>query len=196
MDSIWVAIVVLVAFFVILRLRNRRKGKPQEPQPYMRRIDGYQVDAYLHPRMSRACLFDNGIQYGKGFRRKEGPALPHDELCRCRATPFSFTSNEVFNGALRSFSGPISSIPDLPPERARALADALKQVERKPVPEEAEDYVDAVMTTLEPTDQERGEFRTFLHERHAYLTEQDDQGQGSAPGDTQPSDDIGAAKTS
>ncbi|NIP71732.1 MAG: hypothetical protein GWO16_01270, partial [Gammaproteobacteria bacterium] len=65
---------------------------------------GYQVSAYVHPHMSQACLYDHGMQFGKGFRRKVGPALPHDAGCQCEVTPFSFTSSEVFNGALRSVS--------------------------------------------------------------------------------------------
>ncbi len=165
MNPIWAVLLVAVAFVVLLRLRRRRR-LPQVPV-YARRIEGFQVVASLAPEMSSACLFDHGVQYGKGFRRKEGPELPHDERCRCASLPFSFTSNEVFNGALRNFTGVHSEAQGFTQKTADDLMAQLKKVESVQLPVDKEAYLAAVQV-----EDSSEAVHAFLSARYTYLTEQ------------------------
>ena len=164
-------VAVVVVFLVILRLKARSKrSRRREPVVYARRIDGAQVNAFLHPQISESCLFDHGLQFGKGFRRKEGPPLPHDETCRCLIHPFSYTSTEVFNGALRSHAPLASSIEGLQQSDGQRLVDALKQDIGLPLPAQADAYVARVMVFLDNLDAPvKAAVEAFLRERHAYL---------------------------
>ena len=170
MNPIWLVLLVGVAFLVILRLKGRGKRRRTTPV-YSRRIDGFQVVAQLAPEMAGGCLFDHGIQFGKGFRRKEGPALPHDDRCGCKAMPFSFTSNEVFNGVLRDAMPLPSSIRDLPPEEAKRLAESLLRIVSEPLPDDAGSYAASAGLELFPEKYQSG-VDSFLRERYTYLLEE------------------------
>ena len=143
MSPIWAVLFVLVAFAVVLRLKGRNRRKLKVPV-YSRRIEGLQVVAQFEPEMPSACLFDHGIQFGKGFRRKKGPELPHAGNCLCKTVPFSFNSNEVFNGALRNIPGIHTEYPNLPDDIAGRLAEQMKRAETPHAPESLETYLAAV----------------------------------------------------
>lgn len=174
MQPIWSLLLVLAAFFLILHLRNRRRRPAPTVQPYTRRVEGFQVVAYLHPRISRGCLFDHGMQFGKGFRRKEGPALPHDEHCGCRVVPFSFTSSEVFEGALRRGWPIASTIEGLPEEEARRLIDRLREASAQPLPGSVAEALEQVGLEDFPS-QWREPVEQFMRERYVWLREQQEQ---------------------
>lgn len=179
MNTLWAVALVGVAFVIVMRLRGRRKRLPKVPV-YSRRIEGYQVVASLAPDMSARCLFDHGVQFGKGFRRKEGPALPHDGRCHCASVRFSFTSNEVFNGALRSFAEVHSDIPGLPQEAAGKLLEQLKRVESAQLPPSREAYKAAVEMDEFPGkvgDAVAG----FLDDRYEFLSGENRQGPRALP---------------
>ena len=167
MSPIWAVLLVLVAFTLVLRLKGRKKRKLKVPV-YSRRIEGLQVVAQLEPDMSSGCLFDHGIQFGKGFRRKEGPKLPHPGNCRCKTVPFSFNSNEVFNGALRSFAAIGTNHAELPAKIADQLAESMKAAESPKVPKTLEGYLEAV--NLEKVEASAGaEVQKFLTARFEFL---------------------------
>ena len=169
MNPIWIIVAAMVALLVITRIRSRRRSRLQKRPPIAGpRIQGSQVCAYVHPRMSTACVFDHGMQFGKGFRRKEGPQLPHDAECRCEALPFAFTSSEVFNGALRSLGAVKSSIEGLQPADGQKLIERLKVAESGAPAPELSDYVAAVGVEAFPPELQPALYE-FLAERHAYL---------------------------
>ena len=185
--SHYVLILAVVAvFLLILRLKARSKqNRRREPVVYARRIDGAQVNAFLHPQISENCLLDHGLQFGKGFRRKEGPALPHNAGCRCRIHPFSYTSTEVFNGALRSHAPLESSIEGLRERDGQRLVDALKQSIGQPLAAQADTYVAGAMASLDNLDAPvRAAVEAFLRERYAYL-----RGEGGATPPAEPAID-------
>jgi hypothetical protein len=169
MNQVWIIVAALVALLLFTRIRSRRRGKLQRRKPAPGpRIQGFQVSAFIHPRMGAACLFDHGLVFGKGFRRKEGPQLPHDADCRCEAVAFSFTSTEVFNGALRTVAGPRSAIEGLQTADAAPLIDRLKAVESQPLPPDAAGYAAAVELTSFPPSLHPA-LQAFLAERYAFL---------------------------
>ena len=169
MNRLWIVLAVMIGLFIVLRLRARRRQQPaRRLPPAGPRIQGAQVSAWVHPRMSTACLLDSDLKFGKGFRRKEAPQLPHDAQCGCKVVPFSFTSNEVFNGALRSTDTARTSISGMDPAQAQQLLERLRAVEAQPVPAAVGDYAAAVgVERFAPALHEA--LHGFLTERHAYL---------------------------
>lgn len=167
MNPIWLVLLVAVAFLVILRLKGRRKKRLKMPV-YSRRIDGFQVVAILAPEMAGGCLFDHGVQFGRGFRRKHGPALPHARGCQCATVPFSYTSNEVFNGALRNPTDIRNEIEGLAQAEANQLVETLKRIESGPLPEALEAY-QALVQAAEFPEQARRVVREFCDKRFAFL---------------------------
>jgi hypothetical protein len=168
MNPVIIMALALLVFVVVWRIKNRTQRKRSRVPAYSPRVEGFQVTAFVHPRMSGACLFDHGVQHGKGFRRKEGPQLPHDESCRCGSIPFSFTSSEVFNGALRHVGGISGTIPDFAEDEFHRLVEALKQVEGRPLLQSEAAYVAAVNPQNFPA-RTRTALAEFLAERSAYL---------------------------
>ena len=169
MNELWIVAAAIVGLAIFARMRSRRKIVPTRRQPSAGpRIQGSQVSAYLHPRMSAACLFDNGLQFGKGFRRKDGPQLPHSPDCRCEVVAFAFTSSEVFNGALRNLGAVKSSLPGLQPADGLRLVEQLKSVEAQPLPADAAAYAAALGVESFPTELQAA-LRAFAAERHAFL---------------------------
>ena len=166
-DRTWIFVVAGLAFFLILTIRNRRKLVQPETRVYARRIEGFQVIAFLHPRMSAACLADHGMKFGKGFRRKEGPTLPHDEPCRCRTAAFSATSTEAFHGALRQHRAPDVSLDELPARDAQSLLDWLR-AGTGTAPETLELYLaQPDLNRFSP--EHRAQVESFLRERYEFL---------------------------
>jgi hypothetical protein len=167
-DRTWVFVIAGLAFLLVLSIRNRKKKSVQpEARVYARRIEGFQVIAYLHPRVSAACLADHGMKFGKGFRIKEGPALPHDELCRCRTAAFSITSTEAFHGALRQHRAPDVSMDELPSRDAQTLLDCLRADGGEP-PETVELYI-AKQDLNRFSPEHRARAESFLRERYEFL---------------------------
>ena len=167
MSPIWAILLVMVVFAVVLRLKGRSRRKLKVPV-YSRRIEGFQVVAHLEPEMSSGCLFDHGIQFGKGFRRKEGPELPHAGKCRCTTVPFSFTSNEVFNGALRDIAHINTDYPSIPAKLARQMAELMKRAESPQAPKSLEAYL-AAIDLGQAGAKSKDAVREFLTARFAFL---------------------------
>ena len=166
-DRTWIFVVAGLALLLVLTIRNRKKRGQPEFKVYARRIEGFQVIAFLYPQMSAACLADHGIQFGKGFRRKEGPALPHDGLCRCRTAAFSFTSTEAFHGALRQLRAPDVSLDELPSRDAQSLLECLRADNDAP-PGTVELYL-AKQDASRFSPEHRARVESFLRERYEFL---------------------------
>ena len=45
-----------------------------------------------------SCLESDGTRYGRQFKQKTPPDLPHEEGCRCETTKLFYTSEDVFQG--------------------------------------------------------------------------------------------------
>jgi len=167
----WPLILVFAVIVVILGIMRRRpkRRSPDDVGIPIPRVEGFQVMSPLHPRMTRGCVFDLGLQYGRGFRRKEGPALPHGPDCQCRTSPFAFSGSEVFSGSLRKIAEVRCAVPDFPQEACRPLFDALKRVNAEPVPDTLTGYLEQVGAIEGLALEHRAPVRHFLEERFAYL---------------------------
>lgn len=159
---------LLLVTWRFTRPRKRREESERQRRPE-RKVEGFQVWSPLHVRIGRTCIQDYGMQFGPGFRRKEGPLLPHDPHCRCETVAFSFTGSEVFAGALRHVSEPKSGEPGLPAGAVPKLMAALKRINAEPVPPDADGYLALIgEDTLDAGT--RGAAIAFLRERHRFLT--------------------------
>jgi hypothetical protein len=166
----WLLLIVAVIVVVWGFLRRRpRRGRQEDRGMSMPRIDGFQVTSPLHPRMTRGCVFDLGLQYGRGFRRKDGPALPHGPDCQCRTAHFAFSGTEVFNGSLRKLGELRCSVPGFPQEACKPLLDALKRVNAEPVPDTLTGYLERIGPMEGFAPEHQAPVRRFLEDRFAYL---------------------------
>jgi hypothetical protein len=168
----YLGVLLLIGLLVVSWrfMRPRQRGeKSERPRRPERKVEGFHVWSPLYVRMGRGCIQDYGMQFGQGFRRKEGPLLPHDPHCRCETLPFSFTSSEVFAGALRRVSEPKSLEPGLPAEAVPKLMAALKRINAEPVPPDADAYIATIgADSLDAGTQSAA--LAFLRERHGFLT--------------------------
>lgn len=173
MSNYWPVLLAIAVVALIFVIRRRRPARQREERALgMPRVEGFQVTGPLHPRMTRACVFDLGLQYGKGFRRKDGPALPHGPECKCRTTPFVFSGSEVFGGSLKRFAPMQCDLPGFPAEACKPLLDALRRMNAEPVPETLTDYLAQAGLEADLPAEQREAIRRFLEERFGYLSAQ------------------------
>ncbi|MFI5400823.1 MAG: hypothetical protein ACHQZQ_07230 [SAR324 cluster bacterium] len=170
---------LLLASWRFTRPRRRTDGSERGPRPE-RKVEGFQVWSPLHVKMGRACIQDYGTRFGAGFRRKEGPLLPHDPECRCENVAFVFTGSQTFAGALRHVTEPKSLEPGLPAEAVPKLIAALKRVSAEPVPPHPDAYI-ALIGSDTLDEDSRPAALAFLRERHRFLTQFLTQASGAPP---------------
>jgi hypothetical protein len=159
---------LLVASWRFMRPRRRADKSERVPRPE-RKVQGFQIWSPLHLKMGRGCIHDYGMQFGEGFRKKEGPLLPHDPDCRCETIPFTFTGSQVFAGALRRVAEPKSLEPGLPDEAVPKLMAALKRSSAEPVPPDPDAYIAMVGADILDAGT-RPAAIAFLREHHRFLT--------------------------
>jgi hypothetical protein len=191
MPQLWTLVVivgVIAAVAIYARARGRRSRRDDQGLS-MPRVEGFQVSGPLHPAMTRGCVFDLGLQYGRGFRRKEGPALPHGPGCLCRSIPFAFSGSEVFNGSLRRFAELRSSEPGFPQVACAPLLKALKRVNAEPIPDTLTGYLTLVGVVEDLTPEQQDAVKRFLETRYAYLRELPTAG-APEPSNPQPSGTV------
>ena len=66
--------------------------------PFITTIEAIELQTFLAWDTPRSCLESDGIRYGKQFKLKKPPNLPHEPGCRCVATKLFYTSDDVFQG--------------------------------------------------------------------------------------------------
>lgn len=171
----YIAVLILLGLIAVGWRFTKRRPAPESKERTRtpeRRVEGFQVWSPLHVRMGRGCIADHGTQYGAGFRRKEGPLLPHDPYCRCETIPFTVTGSEVFGGALRRIGVPKSLPPGFPAGAIVPAIAALKRINAEPLPDDVDAYLS--LTGVDSFDEAAREaFAAFLRERHAFLKSQE-----------------------
>lgn len=171
----YLAVLLLLGLIVVGWRFTRRKPRADAPERSRRperKVEGFQVWSPLHVRMGRGCIADHGMQYGTGFRRKEGPLLPHDPNCRCETIAFTFTGSEVFGGALRRVGEPKTLQPGFPLSAVAPMMAALKRINAEPLPADVDAYL-ALAGVDNFEELSRGAVAAFLRERYAFLTSQE-----------------------
>ena len=95
--------------------------------PFITTIEAIELQTFLAWDTPRSCLESDGIRYGKQFKLKIAPVLPHEPGCRCEATKLFYTSDDVFQG-----TSPIlkhkSSLGDISAKDALLLKNTLLKI--------------------------------------------------------------------
>ena len=95
---------LIAAFSVALLywLWNKKKhiftSRNNKVDPFITTIEAIELQTFLAWDTPRSCLESDGIRYGKQFKLKKPPELPHGPGCRCEATKLFYTSDDVFQG--------------------------------------------------------------------------------------------------
>ncbi|MBL4823801.1 MAG: hypothetical protein MK510_04470 [SAR324 cluster bacterium] len=66
--------------------------------PFITTIEAIELQTFLDWDTPQLCLESDGIRYGKQFKHKLPPDLPHESRCRCEVTKLFYTSDDVFQG--------------------------------------------------------------------------------------------------
>ena len=66
--------------------------------PFITTIEAIELHTFLAWDTPRSCLESHGMRYGKQFKLKFPPELPHEPGCLCEATKLFYTSDDVFQG--------------------------------------------------------------------------------------------------
>ena len=66
--------------------------------PFITTIEAIELQTFLAWNTPSTCLESDGIRYGKQFKQKKPPEIPHEPGCRCEATKLFYTSDDVFQG--------------------------------------------------------------------------------------------------
>ena len=83
-------------------LWNKKKqifySRNNKVDPFITTIEAIELQTILAWDTPRSCLESHGIRYGKQFKIKNPPKLPHVAGCRCEAIKLFYTSDDVFQG--------------------------------------------------------------------------------------------------
>ena len=130
--------------------------------PFITTIEAIELQTFLAWDTPRSCLESDGIRYGKQFKLKFPPELPHEPGCRCEATKLFYTSDDVFQG-----TSPIlthkSALGDISAKDALLLKNILLKIINNP---EADSFTD-FMSQFESSS-----FSTDIHTQAIILLEQ------------------------
>ena len=115
--------------------------KNDESDPFITTIEAIELKTYLDWDTPVSCLESDGTRYGRQFKQKTPPDLPHENGCRCETTKLFYTSEEVFNG-----TSPVtkhkSALGDLCSKDALLLKNILLEIKRESEDRSFEDLMD------------------------------------------------------
>ena len=115
MLKLFIAAFSVALLYWVWHKKNQIFGKQKNKvEPFITTIEAIEIQTYLDWDTPRSCLENDGIRYGKQFKQKKPPNLPHETGCRCEAIKLFYTSDDVFQGtspklAHKSAIGEISS---------------------------------------------------------------------------------------
>ena len=92
------AISVGLIYWVWLKKKQIFSNRNNKIDPFITTIEAIEIQTFLDWNTSQYCLECDGIRYGKQFKQKNPPDLPHEQGCRCEATKLFYTSDDVFQG--------------------------------------------------------------------------------------------------
>ena len=92
------AISVGLIYWVWRQKKQIFANRNNNTDPFITTIEAIEVQTFLDWNTPQFCLECDGIRYGKQFKQKTAPDLPHEPGCRCEATKLFYTSEDVFQG--------------------------------------------------------------------------------------------------
>ena len=99
MLKLFIAVVVVALIYWVWTKKNQiLPKKNDESDPFITTIEAIELKTYLDWDTPVSCLESDGTRYGRQFKQKTPPELPHEHGCRCETTKLFYTSEEVFQG--------------------------------------------------------------------------------------------------
>ena len=102
----------------------------KESEPFITTIEAIELKTYLDWDTPVSCLESDGTRYGRQFKQKTPPDLPHEKGCRCETTKLFYTSEDVFQG-----TSPVtkhkSALGDLCSKDALLLKNILLEIKKE-----------------------------------------------------------------
>ena len=99
MLKLFIAIVAVALIYWVWTKKNQiLPKKNDESDAFITTIEAIELKTYLNWDTPVSCLESDGTRFGRQFKQKTPPDLPHEKGCRCETTKLFYTSEEVFNG--------------------------------------------------------------------------------------------------
>ena len=142
MLKIFIAVVaVALIYWVWTKKHQILPNKKDEAEPFITTIEATEIKTYLDWDTPVSCLESDGTRYGRQFKQKTVPDLPHEKGCRCETTKLFYTSEDVFQG-----TSPVtkhkSALGDLCSKDALLLKNILLEIKKKAANVSFEDVIE------------------------------------------------------
>ena len=99
MLKLFIAVVAVALIYWVWTKKNQILPKRNdESEPFITTIEAIELKTYLDWDTPVSCLESDGTRYGRQFKQKTPPDLPHEQGCRCETTKLFYTSEDVFQG--------------------------------------------------------------------------------------------------
>ena len=131
MLKLFIAVVAVVLIYWLWTKKNQIFPKRNdESDPFITTIEAIELKTFLDFDTPVSCLESDGTRYGRQFKQKTPPDLPHENGCRCEITKLFYTSEEVFQG-----TSPVakhkSALGDLCSKDALLLKNILLEIKKE-----------------------------------------------------------------
>ena len=142
MLKLFIAVLAVGLIYWVWTKKNQIFSKRNdESEPFITTIEAIELKTYLDWDTPVSCLESDGTRFGRQFKQKTPPDLPHEKGCRCETTKLFYTSEEVFNG-----TSPVtkhkSALGDLCSKDALLLKNILLEIKIESVNVSFEDLMD------------------------------------------------------
>ena len=121
------AISVTLLYWIWLKKNQIFSKRDNKVDPFITTIEAIELQTFLDWDTPLTCLESDGVRYGKQFKQKNPPKLPHEQSCRCVATKLFYTSDDVFQGT-SPISTHKSALGDISSKDALLLKDILYKI--------------------------------------------------------------------
>ena len=142
MLKLFIAVVAVALIYWVWTKKNQIFSKRNdESEPFITTIEAIELKTYLDWDTPVSCLESDGTRYGRQFKQKTPPDLPHEQGCRCETTKLFYTSEDVFQG-----TSPVtkhkSALGDLSSKDALLLKELLLKIKKEPAKGSFDDFMD------------------------------------------------------
>ena len=142
MLKLFIAVVAVALIYWVWTKKNQILPKRNdESEPFITTIEAIELKTYLDWDTPVSCLESDGTRYGRQFKQKTPPDLPHEQGCRCETTKLFYTSEDVFQG-----TSPVtkhkSALGDLCSKDALLLKNILLEIKKESAYGSFEDLMD------------------------------------------------------
>ena len=142
MLKLFIAVISLALIYWLWTKKNQILPKRNdESEPFITTIEAIELKTYLDWDTPVSCLESDGKRFGRQFKQKVPPDLPHEQDCRCETTKLFYSSEDVFQG-----TSPVtkhkSALGDLCSKDACLLKNILLEIKKESTKASFEDLMD------------------------------------------------------